>query len=201
VLLFAPALSSVQSKAPTGSVSYTSLVNRWHAVLSPAAWSPTPHGNFRLYLLKSELEAVRAGAPLFGFGLGSVTDPRRVIDGTSAAYRTSAGRQATSFRYLFDGNWGLLLLETGFAGVAALLCVFVLALRFAVDLARRHWVGLALAASLLAFAAIGFFAPVLQLRVPGALLWILVGFATAMHRELRTDSVAVVPDSSLAVAR
>jgi hypothetical protein len=190
VALFAPLLSDVQSAAPQGSVSYTSLSKRWRSVLSAETWSPTAHGNFRLYLLKSEFDAVRADAPVFGFGLGSVTDPRRVADQSSAAYRTSAGRQAASFRYLFDGNWGLILLETGFAGLAALLGAFLLAARFGMVVSQVHWVGLALTASVLAFGLIGFFAPVLQLRVPGAVFWLLLGFAVAIHHNLRAPAPA-----------
>jgi O-antigen/teichoic acid export membrane protein len=191
-VLFAPLLADVQATAPQGSVSYTSLSKRWRAVASPETWSPTPHGNFRLYLLKSEFDAVRAEAPVFGFGLGSITDPRRVADRSSAAYRTSAGRQAASFRYLFDGNWGLILLETGFAGAAALVGAFILAARFGMVLSERHWVGTALTASVLAFGLIGFFAPVLQLRVPGAVFWLLLGFAVAIHHELRARAPARV---------
>jgi hypothetical protein len=200
-LLFAPALSAVQDTAPAGSVSYTSLGKRWGSVLSPATWSATPHGNFRLYLLKSEFDAVRADAPLLGFGLGSVMDPRRVADGSSAAYRTSAGRQAAAFRYLFDGNWGLMLLETGFAGIAALIGAFALAVRFGINLARQHWVGLALTASVVALGLIGFFAPVLQLRMPGALLWLLLGFAVSIRREQESEALVMLPGPALAMAR
>lgn len=198
--LLAPALTAVQSTAPQGNVAYTSLGKRWRSLLSSESWSTTAHSNSRFYLLKSEFDAVKADAPISGFGLGSLTDPRRIADGTSSAYRTSAGRQVVAFRFFFDGNWGLILFETGLLGAAALGLAFLLTVRFGLLVSAHHWVGLALATSALAVGLLGFFSTILQSRAPSAVLWLLLGFAAAIHHDRRASEPANVHPSTRAAA-
>lgn len=199
-VLFAPALATVQSTAPQGNVAYTSLGKRWRSLLSSESWSTTVHSNSRFYLLKSEFDAVKADAPIVGFGLGSLTDPRRIADGTSSAYRTSAGRQVVAFRFFFDGNWGLILFETGIVGATAFGLAFLLTVRFGILVSAHHWVGLALTTSVLAVGLLGFFSTVLQSRAASAVLWLLLGFAATIHHDRRTSERTNVHRSNPAAA-
>jgi hypothetical protein len=155
-------------------------VSRLRNLASPSLVSSNPNdprSNFRLYLLRSNVGLVWHSAPVLGFGIGSVTDPTRVSDGTSPIFRTQAGRRAVLFNYARDGNWGLLLLEAGFGGVLALAFVFVALGRVALRGVGTHWSGLALLGALAATLVLGFFQSVLQLQAPSFVLWLLAGFA------------------------
>jgi hypothetical protein len=153
------------------------LVERWTLLFTPAAWSPTRDANFRLWYLVSNAKLVAREKPVLGYGIGTVTDHRTTRDGSSPVWLTAAGAEAARYGYQWDGNWALLLLEVGFAGIAALLLLLVAL----VYIGRRsaHWAGDALVAVVAGTAILGFFAATLQQRLPSAILWLLVGLALA----------------------
>lgn len=159
------------------------VVSRWEALLNPSQWHANYQGNFRLFFLTSQLSLVRQQSPIWGFGLGTVQDRRTLSSGTSPLYRSFAGQRAASFSYLYDGNWALILLETGFLGLGALGGLVVVLAVAGIRAAQRHWCGLALFATISATVVLGFFAPVLQLRHVGAILWLLAGATVAVLRE------------------
>ncbi len=176
--------------ASAGSSPSAADISRFRTLLSPTIFSTNPYdpqGNFRLYLLTSNARLVHERSPLLGFGIGSATDPRMLQDGTSPLYRSSAGRRAVEFGFNYDGNWSMLLLETGAAGVVAIAFLFVRAGRIA--LSTRHWVGAATTALLVQTAVLGFFSPILQLRAPTAVMWLALGLTLALahagHAEVR----------------
>ncbi|MFN2467288.1 MAG: O-antigen ligase family protein [Gaiellaceae bacterium] len=177
-----PYVSSVSGEAPTSARSSRNIGQRWHSLLSPQTWQASYYSNFRLYLLASDVELVAKEAPFLGFGIGSVSDRRRLQNGTSPLFRSPAGRRAAQFSYLYDGNWALILVEVGFLGLLALTLFLFRVGRISLQVAREHWLGLALFAVLVAVLVLGFFAPVLQLRLPGAILWLLLGVALAIHQ-------------------
>jgi tetrahydromethanopterin S-methyltransferase subunit B len=153
--------------------------------MSPKAWSTNYDNNFRLFLLRENSQLVASSSPIFGFGIGSVSDKRTALDGSNPLYRTWAGRKALTFGYLYDGNWGLLIMEVGFLGIFALALVMIALFRIAIQLARDDWLGLALLAQLAVVVVLGFFAPILQLRLPTAILWLTAGLCLAIIRERR----------------
>lgn len=172
-----PLAEPLSRTAPNGSKSYAGVTTRWAQLLSPATWAGNVNSNFRLYLLKSNATLVAHESPVFGFGLGTVTDKRVVAAGASPITQTAAGVRATEFSYVYDGNWDLLILEVGFAGLAAVGALFVAIHR----LARRdgNWCGLAAASLGIATVVLGFFASILQLALPMAIFWLLIGFGLA----------------------
>jgi hypothetical protein len=184
-LIGGPLLMAARYGIPDGEVNGRSLVDRWAYVMSPKAWSTNYHDNFRLFLLRENSQLVADTSPVVGFGVGSVSDKRTTVDGSNPLYRTWAGRRALAFGYLYDGNWGLLIMEVGFLGVFALCLLFLALFRIAIQLARDHWLGLALLAQLAVILVLGFFAPVLQLRLPTAILWLTAGLCLAILRNLR----------------
>ena len=167
----------------TAASSRASVVGiaRFETLLTPSIFSTDPNdprSNFRLYFLLSNAELVREQSPLFGFGIGSASDPRTLLDGTNPIYRSKAGRRAAEFSYFYDGNWGFLLLETGIGGLAALTVLFIALAR--IGLRLTHWMGSALLGLLAAILVLGLFEPILQLRAPGMLLWLVVGLTLAL---------------------
>jgi hypothetical protein len=162
------------SAPPTGMSSWS----RWSDVISARGWSATPDGNFRLYYLLETTKLVAREKPVSGFGLGTASDPRVVRTGSGPLQRYSAGRFAVKWDFYNDGNWTVVLLETGFAGIVlfALVhwCLGWYGLRVA---SRGFWVGGALAGLVAATAVLGFFAPILQTRSAGFILWLFAGLA------------------------
>lgn len=188
-ILFVPALTAPRA-APTSARSYTALSKRWESLLSPATWAAQYHSNFRLFLLASEAHLTVAEAPILGFGPGSVTDRRQLTMGTSPILKTFAGKRAVALDYVYDGNWGLVLVEAGFAGAAALAAVFLGVITRGFRAGRHSWIALATATIGLEVVALGFFAPILQLRSSGLVLWVLVG---AFIAERRRSAPTVAP--------
>ena len=175
LLIGGPLLMAQRYGVPEGEVNGGSITERWAYVMSPAAWSTNFHNNFRLFLLQENAKLVAESSPAFGFGIGSVSDKRTTLDGSNPLYRTWAGRRALQFRYLYDGQWGLLIMEVGFVGLFALVVLLFALARMALKLLRTHWLALALLAQLAVTIVLGFFATVLQLRLPTAILWLAAG--------------------------
>lgn len=186
-LLVGPWVMAARYGIPDGAVNGKSFSERWAYVMSPDAWSTNYQSNFRLFLLKENASLVTEDSPALGFGIGSVSDKRTTLDGSNPLYQTWAGRKALTFGYLYDGNWGLLLMEVGIVGLLALVLLLLAVLRTGFELLRRHWLGLALLAQLAAVVVLGFFAPVMQLRLPTAILWLTTGLALAMIRNAREE--------------
>jgi hypothetical protein len=154
--------------------------SRWNDVVSSRGWSATPSGNFRLYYLLSSVEFVAHDAPFAGFGLGTVSDPRAVQSGSSPLESYPAGRLAVRNSFYNDGNWTVLLLETGFGGILLLALLLTLLARTGRKVALAgFWAGAALAGLVLATVILGFFAPVLQTRSASFVLWLFAGLAAA----------------------
>jgi hypothetical protein len=183
LILVGPIVAAAHYGIPEGEVNGKSLGARWAYVMTPKAWSTDYHDNFRLFLLKENTDLVANTSPAFGFGIGSVSDKRTITDGSNPLYKTWAGRRALAFSYLYDGNWGLLIMEVGFVGMAALVYFFFGLFRVAFQLLRVHWLGLALMAQLVVVVALGFFATILQLRLPTAVLWLTTGLCLALLRD------------------
>jgi hypothetical protein len=186
-LLAGPWVMAARYGIPEGEVNGKSVSERWAYVMSPDAWSTNYRHNFRLFLLRENVSLVSKNSPALGFGIGSVSDKRTTLDGSNPLYQTWAGRKALTFGYLYDGNWGLLIMETGFFGLLALILLFLSVVRTGFALLRRHWLGVALIAQVAAVLVLGFFAPVLQLRLPTAVLWLTVGLALAMIKNAEAD--------------
>ena len=164
----------------TPNLASRGLVARWQAIFDPAVYSTTQESaNFRLALLRTELAIATQRGLAIGAGAGSVTD-RRTLDGrTNPLYDTSVGRKAIAFSYQYDGNWGLLVVEVGALGLAGYLLLLVACGRLGWR-GRLAWCGEALTALVVAILALGFFAPVMQLRLPMLLFWVLVGITTTV---------------------
>jgi hypothetical protein len=197
--LASPILANVSRGAPSSAVSYRNLSKRWASVFSPATWSANYYSNFRLFLLVSDVKFVAKESPVFGFGIGSVSDRRGLKTKTSPVFRTFAGSRAAAFSYLYDGGWALVLVEVGFVGIAALALLLFQLMRIALRVSRVHWIGTALLTTLVANVVLGFFAPVLQLRLPSAMLWLLVGLALAIAHSAEDGKTSEgdVPDPNV----
>ena len=154
-----------------------SLVDRWRSVFTASAWSPST--NSRLAFVDASVEAV-SDTPIFGFGVGSVTDRRKLFDGTNPIYKTYIGTSNVVHGYLYDSDWAILILEVGYAGIAALVLLFVVLGWLAASVMRHHWSGVALILTLLALVIINFFGSGLMLRFPNAALFLLSGFVIAI---------------------
>jgi hypothetical protein len=157
---------------------------KWTQLLSPATWSGQYNvKNFRLYLSATEIRRVAGEAPAFGFGTGSIVDPRTIGNRSNPLLEFVAGRLALERGFVYDGNWSLLLMETGFLGLACafgLLAVMIAAGRWLADV---HWTGQWLIMASLAVVVLGFFAPILQQHAVSAVLWALTGTALAICGE------------------
>jgi hypothetical protein len=194
LILGGPIIAAAHYGIPEGKVNGHSLAARWAYVMSPEAWSTDYQDNFRLFLLKENTDLIAQTSPAFGFGIGSVSDKRTIQDGSNPLYRTWAGRRALTFSYLYDGNWGLLVMEVGFVGLFALAWLFMGLFRVALQLMRTHWLGVALLAQLVVVVVLGFFAPIMQLRIPTAMLWLTAGLSLALLQQRKEqESLEAVP--------
>lgn len=172
----------VASVASTTTVlnpnSRADLKSRWAAVLNPSTYSVEGSNNFRLRLMAEESDLVVGHHPVFGYGPGSVVDPLAVPDGRSPLLLIPAGLAAIRFGYIFDSNWGIVLVETGIGGTVAMLALLsrlvVLGWR-----ARSRWYGLGLVALIPSSLALGFFEPIFQNTSCTLVLWVLAGLTFA----------------------
>jgi O-Antigen ligase len=169
--------AGVFQSSPAVSGTPTKLSERLATLVNPAQWKPDYHTNFRGYYLVSEARYTLERHPLFGAGIGSVMDTRKLRDGSSPLYDTHAGRQATAFSYQYDSNWTILLVEVGFVGTAAILVLLLGAAR----VARRvqHWSGVVVPTLVAQALVLSFFLPALQIRTFGAPFWLLLGATLA----------------------
>ena len=78
-------------------------------------------------------------------------------------------------------------MEIGFFGLLRTDSSVLVRCPYGFALLRRHWLGVALIAQVAAVVVLGFFAPVLQLRLPTAILWLTVGLALALIRNEEAD--------------
>jgi len=159
-----------------------SLSGRIQTLVTPSAWAANYHTNFRSYYTVTEAHAVARTDPLLGYGLGTVTDQRKIADGTSPLYDTYAGQQAVAFSYQYDSNWTVMLIETGFGGVAAFVWLLASFGRVAAGV-RDHWLRWAVPAAIAVAVALAFFAPVFQLPTFAAPLWLFAGLAIALRHQ------------------
>lgn len=157
------------------------LAHRWRSLLTREAWSP--ESNARVRILRANGGLVARASPAFGYGIGSVTDSRKLEDGSSPFYLTQTGTLAAQRGYAYDSNWTLLLVEVGFLGLAALALVFLRLGRLGTSIMREHWLGLALVGVLLSVVVVGFLTSVLLLRLPNAMLWLVSGLVVALASE------------------
>lgn len=156
--------------------------SRWGDVVSSRGWSATSSGNFRLYYLIDTVKVVGREKPLTGFGLGTASDPRFVQSGSSPLERYPAGRLAVQHNFYNDGNWTVVLLETGFVGLVALALLLAFLGWYGCTLASTgFWVGGALAGLVLATVVLGFFAPIMQTRTASFVIWLFAGLAGASN--------------------
>lgn len=171
ILVFRP----LDDAAPPAGLSSWS---RWGDVVSARGWSASSSGNFRLYYLLETARVVVRDKPLTGFGLGTASDPRFVQSGLSPLERYPAGRLGVQQDFYNDGNWTVVLLETGLAGILVLAVFLTFVAWYGLRVASRgFWVGGALAGLVLATFVLGFFAPILQTRTGSYILWLFAGLA------------------------
>jgi hypothetical protein len=168
----------------------SSPLDRWRTVFTREAWSATYYTNFRLYYLAESAGLVAERSPVFGFGIGSVSDPRRIADGTTPAALTLAGQRAIDEGFVWDGGWTLLLMEVGYGGLAALALLFLVLYRLGGSIARAHWTGLALMSLVASVTLLGFLAPIFQQRLPMAIFWLVAGAAAAVAADRRAAGAA-----------
>lgn len=154
------------------------LGTRWAVIFNPQTYSASGGQNFRLTLLFQEVGLVVRHSPFVGYGLGSVVDPRSVPDGTNPLYRIPAGVEAIQFRYIFDSNWGLLITETGFLGIAAVIALLTAIGRIGVRAADDP-AGVVVYCLVACCVLLGFFECVLQDAPSTLVLWVFVGLAIA----------------------
>ena len=166
------------------------LAMRWAVIFNPDTYSPTGGGNFRLSLLFQEVGLVTRQSPLLGYGVGSVVDPRTVPDGTNPLYRIPAGVDAINFRYIFDGNWGLLIIETGFLGLAAVIVLLTAMWRIGVR-GIDDPAGVVVYCLIPCVVVLGFFECVLQDASSNLVLWVFTGLAIATPRRGQAQPAAV----------
>jgi hypothetical protein len=164
------------------------LANRWQALLGRDVWSPK--ANFRMRLVLDNSVQVWRHDPVLGFGLGTGSDPRLIEDLSSPVYRSFGGWDLAKDiePYVYDGNWAILILETGFVGIA-LAAVFFAALARVGLRAREHWAGRALIALIPAVMLLGFATTVLQQRSLAIVLWLMIGLAVTAAAENGSKTV------------
>ena len=175
---------------PSSTPTRGSLTARWEALLNPGVYSASSGDNSRLSLLDAEVNIARAH-PLVGFGPGTVVDPRSLANGSNPLYRSTAGTTAIDRSYYFDGEWGLLLVEVGVLGVAAMAMLLLAVGKIARVAARgKAWFGDALVAILSVCVLLGFFTSIFESRQPMSVLWTLVGLcaASTVQRQARSSS-------------
>jgi hypothetical protein len=174
------------NSAATNGANRTDLRTRFEVLLNPATYSPTSSSNFRLALLASSERLTFSHSPLLGFGIGSVVDPRSLASGTNPFYLTSEGQQAIKFGYLYDGNWALLLTETGIVGLALLTLLLGSIARVAWR-ARAGWVGSSVVVLTACIIVLGFFESILQTDA-SAVYWALIGCVLAVVADRRVGA-------------
>jgi hypothetical protein len=184
---------AIKPENPPPADAGPSSWSRWGDVVSTRGWSATSTDNFRLYYMVGTAQLVARDSPVVGFGLGTASDPRFVQAGSSPLERYPAGRLASELNFYNDGNWTVLLLETGFAGVLLLVTLLTFLTLYGCKVAQAgYWMGGALAGLVLATAVLGFFAPILQVRGASFILWLFAGLAAAAmpsrHEQRRRDS-------------
>ena len=154
------------------------LGNRWSVIFNPDTYSPTagrklspqfalPGGGARL--------AALTGAGLRSWQCGrSAKCPRRY----ESLYEIPAGVEAIKFRYIFDGNWGLLITETGFLGLAAVTLLLAAMWRVGIR-AIDEPCGLVVYCLIPCVVVLGFFECVMQDASSTLVLWVFTGLAIA----------------------
>jgi hypothetical protein len=182
--------------APSGSTANrsSSLVHRvaarWTVALQPSTWSGGyENNNFRLYLAENEASDVLRHSASFGWGTGSVDDPRTLQSGTNPLLKTMAGRLALASNFAYDGSWLLLLIQTGIVGLAASLLLIGSIAWIGRLLRPWHWIGDAAIILSAGVAVVGFFAPDLQQHTLSASYWAISGCAVAHHAAQRRQRV------------
>jgi hypothetical protein len=178
------------AQAPVSADHSASLVSRiatrWSVALQPATWSGRYGSrNFRLYLAQDELSSVISHSPTLGWGTGTIDDPRTLANGTNPLLHTLAGRLAIASNFAFDGSWSLLLMQTGFLGLAAMLGLVGYVAVVGRSIAGRHWLGPVLISMSAGVVVLGLFAPVLQQHSLSAEYWALAGCGIALARTAR----------------
>ena len=170
------------------NVDSRNLVQRWSALLDPRALQADQTSNFRLALLTDEVHLALKHGPLLGTGPGSVVDRRTQDEGTNPLFETVTGRTAIRFNFLYDGNWGLLVLEFGFLGLAAFVWLLIASFRVALTRDRREWAANALVALVPMLVVLGFFSAILQQRQFTAAFFVVLGLALVEPRRSMTSA-------------
>ena len=114
---------------------------------------------------------------LLGSGAGTIVDPRAGAAGTNPLLNFPAGLVALRNQYLYDGNWGIVLLESGVLGVAAFESFVLGAAAVTSKAALPDPAGTCAIGLLICTMVLTWFEPALQLHWFSAVLWTIVGFA------------------------
>jgi hypothetical protein len=188
---WAPSSPSPVSRS-TGLV--TRIATRWSVALQSETWSGTYGSrNFRLFMARDEIESVLGHSPAFGWGTGTIDDPRASASGANPLLHSMAGRLAVASNFAYDGNWPLVLMQSGFLGLG---CVFALIAGVGLvgrSLAATHWLGHVLVATSLGVALLGLFAPVLQQHALSAEYWAFAGCGLSLAAARRAPASARKP--------
>jgi hypothetical protein len=175
------ALPVVTNTATTNGANRANLGSRFAVLLNPATYSPNTTTNFRYAVLAQDAELTWHHSPILGFGVGSVVDPRSVIDRSNPLYLTPAGQIAIQQSYIFDGNWNIILTETGFLGLA-LTAVLLLTLGRLGWTSRTLWTGLTVAVMTAVIVVLGFYESILQAQAI-MVFWVMLGCVLASRAQ------------------
>jgi hypothetical protein len=176
ILLLLPTLLG----STNGTLAANGVTARWRE-LSTASFSPAK--NFRAKLLVDNATFVAHHDPLLGVGFGTASAPAVIDDLTSPVYRSFLQRDLRGqvYPFVYDSNWAILVLETGFVGVALFVAflgwLWSIGYRAAGDPAISE-AGVALAGVVAALALAAFAGPAFREPLTSAILWFLIG-ATA----------------------
>jgi hypothetical protein len=164
-----------------GTLAANGVTARWRE-LSTANFSPAR--NFRAKLLVANATFVAHHDPILGVGFGTASAPAVIEDLTSPVYRSFLKRDLRGQiePFVYDSNWAILVLETGFVGVA----VFAAFLGWLWSIGYRaasdppiSAAGAALNGAVAALALVALAGPAFREPLTSAILWFLIG-ATAV---------------------
>ncbi|HEY5320955.1 MAG TPA: O-antigen ligase family protein [Galbitalea sp.] len=167
----------------SGYLDSRSVAGRWQELF---AASFSPDTNFRTRLLVENSKLVAHHNPVLGFGPGMGSAPSVIKDLSSPVYRSfRAYKLVIQIEpFVYDSNWAILVLETGFVGVALLGALFVYLAAIGMKAARRKvWLGSALIATLFSVVVAGFAAPIFREPVASFVLWLAVGLVLNCMRD------------------
>lgn len=163
----------------SGNTNTHGVLNRWKVVYTKA--SLDPDRNIRVFLLDRNAKLVDREKPILGFGIGTASDSRLVYGYKSPVYKAVAPYSPRYMKhYVYDSNWAIVLLETGWVGIVFMTGLFLYLGLIGVSVMKRHWSGRLLVSCAVAVAALGFFGSAFQVPLVSAILWLSTAVACTL---------------------